>query len=372
MDALTRRPSSGSLSSQVSGRVRVTAERGASTRRSRRCGSYRRRGRPLCALAALASSWRRFRAGTLVGRSVRRCRCRCSSSAFAAAELVAVHIESRGEAHALTFVEIPYVAGLLLGGADGADRRRACSAAFLVLGVVRRQSLHKLLVNLARRSRSRRRPRAVVFSAAHRRRCRRSRPSGWLGIFAALLAGVPRLGASLVTLAITVFSGWPGRPDGRARSSWSARLVPSRNTAIGIARRGLALGRVATRASWCCGVVAVLFVLYRAYTGLTERHKNLETLHDFTRSLGDAIEIDGPGGGGCARARGRSCVASTSRCCCRPSATVCRRPGCSSATTTCIASQRVAQPAGGGPRPAPAARRGAAVRAGRAAAGVAR
>ena len=29
-----------------------------------------------------------------------------------------------------------------------------------------------------------------------------------------------------------------------------------------------------------------LFVLYRAYTSLTERHRNLETLHDFTRSLG--------------------------------------------------------------------------------------
>ena len=39
-------------------------------------------------------------------------------------------------------------------------------------------------------------------------------------------------------------------------------------------------------------VGAVLFGLYRAYTRLTERHKNLETLHDFTRSLGDAVEID--------------------------------------------------------------------------------
>ena len=38
-------------------------------------------------------------------------------------------------------------------------------------------------------------------------------------------------------------------------------------------------------------VVAVLFDLHRAYMGLTERHKNLETLHDFTRSLGDAVEI---------------------------------------------------------------------------------
>ena len=36
----------------------------------------------------------------------------------------------------------------------------------------------------------------------------------------------------------------------------------------------------------------MLFGLHRAYTRLGERHKNLETLHDFTRSLGDASEID--------------------------------------------------------------------------------
>src|SRR5690606_9507524 len=34
--------------------------------------------------------------------------------AFAVTELVSVHIESRGEAHALTFSEIPLVVGLIL------------------------------------------------------------------------------------------------------------------------------------------------------------------------------------------------------------------------------------------------------------------
>jgi len=39
-------------------------------------------------------------------------------------------------------------------------------------------------------------------------------------------------------------------------------------------------------------VIAALYLLYRAYMGLTERHKNLSTLHDFTRSLGGS-DLDG-------------------------------------------------------------------------------
>src|SRR5687768_16813960 len=40
------------------------------------------------------------------------------AAAFAATEVIAVHMESKGEAHALTFSEIPYVAGLLLASPD--------------------------------------------------------------------------------------------------------------------------------------------------------------------------------------------------------------------------------------------------------------
>ena len=70
----------------------------------------------------------------------------------------------------------------------------------------------------------------------------------------------------------------------------------------------------------------VLFVLYRAYTGLTERHKNLETLHDFTRSLGGS-RARGARASRRRSERGRSCGASTARCCSRRCGAGCRRRG---------------------------------------------
>src|SRR5688572_29579061 len=67
---------------------------------------------------------------------------------YAATEMVTVHIETRGEAHALTFSEIPTIVGLLTADPATVLVARLVSGVF-VLGVVRRQSPHKLLFNLA-------------------------------------------------------------------------------------------------------------------------------------------------------------------------------------------------------------------------------
>src|SRR5687767_4402537 len=61
------------------------------------------------------------------------------TAAFAATELVSVHLESRGEAHALTFSEIPFVAGLLFAAPEELILARVLSGLF-VLAVIRRQS----------------------------------------------------------------------------------------------------------------------------------------------------------------------------------------------------------------------------------------
>src|SRR3546814_11881446 len=39
------------------------------------------------------------------------------------------------------------------------------------------------------------------------------------------------------------------------------------------------------------GLALLLFLLYRSFTRLGERHKSLETLHAFTRQLGGSLEI---------------------------------------------------------------------------------
>src|SRR5690606_30829589 len=67
---------------------------------------------------------------------------------FVAAELLAVEIESRTEAHSVNFVEFTYVAALLLASPVDVVLSRVI-AMFAVMGLVRRQSAHKLLVNVS-------------------------------------------------------------------------------------------------------------------------------------------------------------------------------------------------------------------------------
>ena len=206
--------------------------------------------------------------------------------AFAATELVSVHLESRGEAHALTFSEIPFVAGLLFAAPEELLAARVLSGLF-VLAIVRRQSWHKLLFNLSLFAAE-----IAIGTAVYRELVGSSDPAsvaGWPPAFVALLAA-SFLDFASVTVAISIYSGWPGR-----------RLVATVLMFGGISclansSTGLAVSISVWDRSYTgvliVAVVAALFALYRAYMGLTERHKNLETLHDFTRSLGDAVEIE--------------------------------------------------------------------------------
>ena len=315
-----------------------------------RCAaSVRRRSRRRAVIGAAART-------SSAPRRERRSSCRSWALVvgFVAAELLAVEIESRSEAHSVNFVEITYVAALA-ARAHPIERRRSrgCSA------IVRRDRArsaasrsHKLLVNVALFG-VEAAVACVGVPRAHRRRARRSSPAAWPVIFAATLAGYLRLDCRRHRSRSRVFSGFPGRRmihqvllvggivaprqhDRRASSSWARSGTSSYSGLLVI------------------GVVGgVLFVLYRAYTRLTERHKNLETLHDFTRSLGDASRstswrrrwLAGPG---------RSCGASTWRCCCRRSGRGCRPAGCSCGTRRCSAASVLAGPADVGPQPAAA------------------
>ncbi len=72
----------------------------------------------------------------------------CFIAAFAVTEVVSCTLESRDEAHAITFSEMPFVAALLLAAPADAPRRRGWSAessCWLCSAAV----LHKLAFNLA-------------------------------------------------------------------------------------------------------------------------------------------------------------------------------------------------------------------------------
>ena len=98
-----------------------------------------------------------------------RSSCRSSecSSALSSLKLLAVEIESCSEAHSVNFVELTYVAALVLATPTDLVLGRMLAMA-VVMGLVRRQSLHKLngqRVDDGRRGSRRKR---VVFHALHR------------------------------------------------------------------------------------------------------------------------------------------------------------------------------------------------------------
>jgi diguanylate cyclase (GGDEF)-like protein len=207
-------------------------------------------------------------------------------AAFIVAELLAVEIESRSEAHSVNFVELAYVAALAFAMPTDVVFGRVLSMA-AVNGLVRRQSIHKLVVNLAMMGVEA----SVACIVFHTMidGTTPADPAGWLAIYAANLAAY-LVSAALVTVAITVFSGFPGRRMIQ-QVLLVGGIVAFANTTVGIILVG-SLWNESYLGLLVSVVGAVLFGLHRAYTRLGERHKNLETLHDFTRSLGDTTEIE--------------------------------------------------------------------------------
>ena len=199
---------------------------------------------------------------------------------FALGELLEVPIESRGEAHSLTFTEIAYVIGLALAVPADLILARMLGGA-VVLVMVRRQSAPKLMVNVAMFAAE-----SAVVSVVFRLVLGDSSPPelrAWLAFGLGMLAQ-HALGVVVVSAGITILSGWPGAKLVRQVSAFGA-MVTLANTCAGLA---------IVTSIWQRSTVGVLFlifallvfVLYRAYAGLTERHKNLSALHDFTRALG--------------------------------------------------------------------------------------
>jgi diguanylate cyclase (GGDEF)-like protein len=204
---------------------------------------------------------------------------------FVLSEVLAVEIESRSEAHSVNFVELTYVAALLLCPPVVVVLARV-GAIVVVGGLIRRQSILKLLVNLSMAVAEASAACLVFVSLIGGRSP--VEPAGWLVIYASLAAGY-LLSNLIVDVAITVLSGFPGRRVIQ-QVLLVGGVVAFANTTVGIILVG-SLWNDSYLGLLVVVVGVVLFGLHRAYTRLTERHKNLETLHDFTRSLGGAVEI---------------------------------------------------------------------------------
>ncbi len=204
---------------------------------------------------------------------------------FVLAEFLSVEIESRSEAHSVNFVELVYVAALVFGSPSNVVLGRAI-AMFVRMGVLRRQSINKLAVNVTMAGAEAVAACLVFFPLlGHRSPVE---PSGWVVLYLSMAAAFC-VSTLLVTAAITILSGFPGREMIRQVASVGS-LVAMANTTLGIAIVGSLWDR-SYSGLLVVAVIGVLYVLYRAYTKLTERHKSLETLHDFTRGLSGSLEM---------------------------------------------------------------------------------
>ncbi|WP_157965154.1 putative bifunctional diguanylate cyclase/phosphodiesterase [Euzebya rosea] len=196
--------------------------------------------------------------------------------AFAATEHFVIHLHRRRDAHSLSMSELPLLLGYSMLGPIALIGARLLGSAF-TLGVLKRQELTKLALNLA------------LFAA-----------EATLGllIFRSVLNGHAPLGprawaAAVLSILATNLLGtvsvssviW--LTEGRVQLGMLRQVVSIGSIlAIGNA----ALGAFVLGIAWTApaalpplaAVTAFLYVGYRAYLSLRERHANLQTLYQFT------------------------------------------------------------------------------------------
>ncbi|MGH9273598.1 MAG: putative bifunctional diguanylate cyclase/phosphodiesterase [Acidimicrobiales bacterium] len=206
-------------------------------------------------------------------------------AAFVLVELMTVNVEARNEAHALTFSEVPLVVGLFLAAPVDLLVARILGGV-IVLGVLRRQQLPKLSLNLASFALE-----CTVVIGVFRlmfNDADATSLSNWVVVFLAMMLSQV-LGVLVVSVGITLYGSWPGARVLRQVLLFGT-LTSIANTCSGLAL-AVSLWDKSYIGLLFVALATVLFLLHRAYSGLTERHKSLETLHDFTRGLGGSLEI---------------------------------------------------------------------------------
>ena len=204
---------------------------------------------------------------------------------FAASEILAVHVETKAEAHSITFSEIPMVLALALSSPFNFVIGRTIGAA-LALRFHRKQSFRKLFFNVALFALES--TLAIVIYRAILGNSDPIEPMGWAAALAALGA-IDCFSAAAVTAVITMYSGWPGGAMVR-RVLAVAGFAGLANICIGLGIAG-ALYQDARLAALVGVVAIVLYLISRSYTALSQRFASLETLHAFSRTVGRSVEM---------------------------------------------------------------------------------
>ncbi len=206
---------------------------------------------------------------------------------FAVAEMYVVHLQVRSEAQTVSLSEIPLALGLFFASPAALLGGRLLGA-MCVFVIYRRQRPLKVTYNLALTFAE-----TAVALAAYRLVLGDSHvldPRSWLAMYVALaVAGA--LGAATTTLVISFYEQGVRLLDVRAQIGPAAVVSAAVGTVAVAAAYALSAD---PRSAWALlGCAVLLFIGYRAFGSLRERHLSLERLQGFSQAIGSSTEIDG-------------------------------------------------------------------------------
>jgi diguanylate cyclase (GGDEF)-like protein len=208
------------------------------------------------------------------------------AAAFCAAEIFVISFQVREEQFIFSLSEIPIVLGLFFTGPIGLVLARLLGGGS-ALRFHRKQRPLKLFFNLASFAFE-----TIVCIAVFRAILGDAAGNAQRAVAAGMVA---TLASSLVgSAAVASAISWS---EGHVQARAIRRLVTA-NVTVSIVNGCVALVAVqvlwvSPRAGWLLLVVsAILYVGYRSYARLQQKHDDLELLYDFTRRTGTALQVD--------------------------------------------------------------------------------
>jgi diguanylate cyclase (GGDEF)-like protein len=205
---------------------------------------------------------------------------------FAASEIFVIHYQFRRERYTFSLMELPLALGLFFSPWLSLLTARLVGGG-LALRLHRKQSTMKLAFNLATFILE-----TSVDVVLFRLLAHGATGDSAQAFVAAMVATT--FGVLLITASIAlVISINEGPPDRKTLVRlFTANLIVA-VTNVSLALVAVSVLWVSQRAGWLLLVVAsILFIGYRSYARLQQKHDDLELLYDFTRRTGTALQVD--------------------------------------------------------------------------------
>jgi diguanylate cyclase (GGDEF)-like protein len=205
--------------------------------------------------------------------------------AFGAAEALVIMYQFRREQYSFSLIELPLAFGLFFSAWPTVILARVIGSA-VALRFVRHQNPLKVVFNLATYSLETSTVFAVFYAlAGGAEPTLRSTTAALLGF---------TVGAAIVMLIVlTVIAIHEGRQPARTMLRLSAASIVVSVTNACVALVAVSVVWLNRSAGWLFLLVAaILFLGYRSYARLQQKHEDLELLYDFTRRTRGAMQVD--------------------------------------------------------------------------------